>query len=175
MFSLKLNHVERQILIWFGIKMLYSDLKTSTFCKRKHCYLGVGGGGASEIRKVKLFSQKVVKHCKTFTASHTGLWPVLTRASEQISVNLLKIETSSLLKTSTTSKYFTSNLHICLQCLYSCTYSKPFFLLPVFIRAGNANTWAAFFEIHCMRSSSKFVTGLCLGCCNQKVSSTVLI
>lgn len=30
------------------------------------------------------------------------------------------------------------------------TYSKSLFFLSVFIRAGNANAWAALFEIHCM-------------------------
>jgi len=55
------------------------------------------------------------------------------------------------------------------------TYSESFFLLSVFIRAGNANTWAAFFEIHCMCSFDKFVKGPCFRCCNQKISSMVLI
>lgn len=55
------------------------------------------------------------------------------------------------------------------------TYSKSFLLLSVFIRAGNANAWAAFFKIHRMCSFDKLVTGPRFGCCDQKVTSAVLI
>lgn len=129
--------------------MLPLYLDTQIFYTSKCSYFRVK---IAEICKSKFFLQQAkqvntVKYSQVFTLDYS-------QYSQEQGTDFHKpteknTKLSSRRKESSTAKH-RQPMHLPTVLTVLHTYSKSLFFLSVFIRAGNANAWAALFEIHCM-------------------------